>query len=50
MMDNHISPRQPVYKEDLAQHAGKWDVHQMMMTHRGANFTKESASIALLTA
>ena len=27
MMDSHISPRQPVYNGDLAQHAGKWDVH-----------------------
>ena len=48
MMDTHISPRQPVHKGDLAQYAGKWDVHQTMMTHRGASFTKEAASIAFL--
>jgi len=49
MMDSHISPHQPAYNGDLAQHAGKWDVYQMMMTHRGVNFTKEVASIAFLT-
>ena len=48
MIDNPISPRQPMYKGNLAQHAGKWDVHQMMTMHRRAKFTKEAGSIAFL--
>ena len=35
MMDNHINLKQLVHNGDLVQHAGKLDVHQMLMTHRG---------------
>ena len=48
MMDKHMLPQQPVYKGSLAKHVGAWDVHHMMMTQRGAKFTKVDCSIAFL--
>lgn len=48
MMDEHTVPMTPVYKGNLSRHAGSWDVHQMMMTHRGTRFTQQACTVAFL--